>query len=224
MAAQTMTTPLVAQNVGSLVQRYAVYGPLVAAFVANLVGTFGDKGQVAVVTLASEKSWAGVFAGAMAAFAAWSALEVALGGWLVAAIPRSLLTVATAGLFAAFGAWTLWNAVERFRESEDGGADEASSSLLDRFDDRRGAVAGFALVAVAEFGDKTQLLTIALAAAFPDRPLSVFVGVMAAIALRTGVDAVVGEALGNRLPLRWVELAAGVAFVGLAALAVRAPL
>ncbi|MFC7156787.1 TMEM165/GDT1 family protein [Halomarina halobia] len=85
--------------------------------------------------------------------------------------------------------------------------------LLRRVGAHGGVLASFAFVLVAEFGDKTQLLTIDLAATFPDAPLSVFVGVVAALALRTGVDALVGERVERWLPERAVEAAAAAVFL-----------
>ena len=57
------------------------------------------------------------------------------------------------------------------------------------------------------------MLTINLAATFSDAPLSVFVGVVAALGLRTGVDAVVGERVARVTPTRYVELVAAAVFL-----------
>ena len=66
----------------------------------------------------------------------------------------------------------------------------------------------------AEFGDKTQLLTINLAATFPDAPVAVFVGVVAALGLRTGVDAVIGQQFERAVPTAGIELFAAAVFLG----------
>ncbi len=68
-------------------------------------------------------------------------------------------------------------------------------------------------IVFAEFGDKTQALTIALAGTFPDAPLTVFVGVVAALGLRTGIDALIGERIEHYIPTRSVEIAAGIVFL-----------
>ena len=226
-AAVPSPVPLAA-GLDSVIERYDAYGPLVAAFLANLIGTFGDKGQLVVVTLASRYDAERVFVGAMAAFAAWSAVEVTVGQWIVSAISETAMTLVTGGLFVAFGLWTLWTAVGRFRRRvgdpdepllTGGGVDVGLSgrllpdAVLDRVGTHGGVLTSFVFIAFAEFGDKTQLLTITLAGTFPDRPVSVFVGVVAALGLRTGVDAVVGEKFERWVPTRWLELVAAVVFV-----------
>ncbi|MFC7156788.1 TMEM165/GDT1 family protein [Halomarina halobia] len=100
-------------GVDAVVSQYAAYGPLVAAFLVNLLATVGDKGQLVVVTLASRYDAKTVFLGAMGAFALWSALEVALGAWLVRALPGDLIAPLTGGLFLAFGLWTARSAYRR---------------------------------------------------------------------------------------------------------------
>jgi putative Ca2+/H+ antiporter (TMEM165/GDT1 family) len=213
----------------AVIEQYAGYGPLLAAFLANLLATVGDKGQLVVVALASRYDAKRVFLGAMAAFTAWSAVEVAFAQALVGALPGGALALATGVLFLLFGASTLRGAVASFTRSKTdseagilltgGGLDVglAGRLLPDAAVDRAGAYGGlltsFVFVAFAEVGDKTQLLTINLAATFPDAPLAVFVGVVAALALRTGVDALLGERIERRVPTRWLELVASYVFL-----------
>ena len=220
-------TPL-ATGVSDLVRQYAAYGPFAAAFLANLIGTFGDKGQLVVVMLATRYDAERVFGGAMTAFVLWSAVEVAVGQWIHGALPAGVITLVTGGLFLAFGLWTLRTAASSFetddpdgaRPSLTGGGLDAGLSrrlLPDRAFDHLGAHGGFltafVFVAFAEFGDKTQLLTINLAATFPRSPVAVFAGVVAALTLRTGVDALVGEEAERSLPTPWLELAGAGLFL-----------
>ena len=217
-----------AAGVGDLVGKYAAYGPLAASFLANLLGTFGDKGQLVVVMLATRYDAKRVFGGAMVAFVGWSALEVAVGQWIHRTLPKSAMTLLTGGLFLAFGLWTLRTAVASFETVDRGAArpsltgggldDGLSRRLLpDPVCDHLGAHGGFltafVFIGFAEFGDKTQLLTINLAATFPDAPVAVFAGVVAALGLRTGVDALVGEEVERSLPTAWLELAGAGIFL-----------
>ncbi len=219
-------TPLAA-GVGHLVGEYAAYGPLAASFLANLLGTFGDKGQLVVVMLATRYDAEKVFGGAMAAFVGWSALEVAVGQWIHRVLPTAAMTLVTGGLFLAFGLWTLRTAASSFEAADrdarpsltGGGLDDGLSRRLlpDPVCDHLGAHGGFltsfVFIGFAEFGDKTQLLTINLAATFSDAPVAVFAGVVAALALRTGVDALVGEEVERSLPTAWLELAGAAIFL-----------
>ncbi|GAB3674769.1 TMEM165/GDT1 family protein [Halopiger thermotolerans] len=215
----------------AVVGRYESYGPLLASFLANLLATFGDKGQLVVITLASRYDAKNVFVGSMAAFALWSGLEVLFGSWITAVLPGGVITLLTGGLFLAFGVWTYYSAVESFRVESGrdataltgGGLDVGlsgrilPSAVIGRIGAYNGVIASFVFIAVAEFGDKTQLLTINLAATFPDRPVFVFIGVIAALGLRTGVDALIGERVERLLPTRYLELGAGIVFLGFGA-------
>lgn len=210
----------------AVVERYAHYGPFLASFLANLLATFGDKGQLVVVMLASRYDARRVFAGAMAAFGLWSALEVLFGQWLTSALPGEFITLVTGGLFLCFGAWTYVAAIRSFRAADhtavpDGTGlgtgltgDLLPDAVLARVGDHGGVLASFLFVLLAEFGDKTQLLTIDLAATFSGAPVAVFAGVVAALGLRTGVDAFVGGRVNRRVPTRHVQLGAAVVFIG----------
>jgi len=220
----------------SIVARYADYGPLGAAFLANLLATFGDKGQLVVITLATRYDAKAVFFGAMGAFTLWSALEVAFGQYVVAVLPASVVTLITGGLFVVFGVWTARSAAKGLRDGDQSrsitsgtGLDVGLSgrlvpdALLVRVGSYGGLLTGFLFVLFAEFGDKTQLLTINLAATFPDAPVSVFVGVIGALALRTGVDAVIGEKVEAVLPTAYIEAGAAVVFLAFGAVVLGAP-
>jgi len=69
----------------------------------------------------------------------------------------------------------------------------------------------FATVFVAELGDKSQLLTLALATRL--RPVPLLAGLGLAIALLCGVAVVAGGLLGISIPERPVTIAAGALFI-----------
>lgn len=70
----------------------------------------------------------------------------------------------------------------------------------------------FGVVFVAELGDKSQLLALALAARY--RPLPVLAGIALGSAFMFAVSVGVGAVLGAALPTRALNLLAGLAFVG----------
>ena len=220
----------------AVVSRYSGHGPLAAAFLANLLATFGDKGQLVVITLATRYDAKKVFFGAMGAFTLWSALEVAFGQYVVAVLPAGVVTLLTGGLFIVFGVWTARSASRGLRDGDASrsitsgtGLDVGLSgrlvpdALLVRAGSYGGLLVGFLFVLFAEFGDKTQLLTINLAATFPDAPVSVFLGVIAALALRTGVDAAIGGKAEAVLPTAYIEAGAAVVFLAFGAVVLGAP-
>lgn len=69
----------------------------------------------------------------------------------------------------------------------------------------------FSLIALAEFGDKTQLAVIALSARF-DR-VKVFTGVILAFALVTGLGVLVGDIVFIFIPQDVIRILAGLLFV-----------
>lgn len=70
---------------------------------------------------------------------------------------------------------------------------------------------GFAVIFVAELGDKSQLMALTFATRF--RALPVVLGIAAATAVTHAISVAVGYLLGATLPTFWIALAAAVAFV-----------
>jgi putative Ca2+/H+ antiporter (TMEM165/GDT1 family) len=77
----------------------------------------------------------------------------------------------------------------------------------------------FAVIFVAEVGDKSQLMTLAFATRY--RPWPVLGAVAVATMIMTGVSVLAGGLLGAVLPTEAVSLAAGLAFFGFAAWTLR---
>lgn len=72
----------------------------------------------------------------------------------------------------------------------------------------------FALVFVAELGDKTQLSTMMLAAQ-GNSQTSVFLGAAIALTLSALLGVIFGEAITRLIPVQYIHMGAGVAFMGL---------
>ncbi|MFW6174986.1 MAG: TMEM165/GDT1 family protein [Chloroflexota bacterium] len=89
--------------------------------------------------------------------------------------------------------------------------------------DPANAVTAFALVFVAELGDKTQLAVIALSARAHTR-LAVLGGSAGAFIVLALLAAVAGAVIGDALPTRWVSLGAGLLFLALGLLTLRSVL
>jgi len=73
----------------------------------------------------------------------------------------------------------------------------------------------FAVIFVAELGDKSQLMAMTLAARY--RPLPVLAGITLATAVVHAVSVGLGAAIGVTLPTDVIAVLAGVAFLGFAA-------
>jgi len=70
----------------------------------------------------------------------------------------------------------------------------------------------FAVIFVAELGDKSQLMALTFATRYPAVP--VLIGITVATALVHAVSVIVGGVLGAALPTDVINLAAAISFVG----------
>jgi putative Ca2+/H+ antiporter (TMEM165/GDT1 family) len=158
------------------------------AFVAQLAVLPGEKVQFIIAGLSTRYHPLGVVAAAGAAFAGWTALEIWLGSALRSAFPTVVLDAVTAGLFLVFAVLLARSAPASDREvptETDGGrlaVDDVRVPVVDRTvpDALGGYLPIFVLMAVGEVGDKTQLVTIGLAAQY-GATSAIWVGEMAAI-------------------------------------------
>jgi Ca2+/H+ antiporter, TMEM165/GDT1 family len=77
----------------------------------------------------------------------------------------------------------------------------------------------FAVVFLAELGDKTQLVALSLATRY--RTVTVLAGITAAYAITNGVSVVAGGLLGAALPTTTIAVVGALAFFGFAAWTLR---
>jgi putative Ca2+/H+ antiporter (TMEM165/GDT1 family) len=160
----------------------------VVAATAQLAVLPGEKVQFIISGLSTRYNPLIVVAAAGSAFAGWTALEIGLGQALQGALPPLALDIIAAGFFLLFGLLLLRSAPARdsnprATETDGGlGSVEQELSVLG-FDlpERVATFVGiFAMMAVGEFGDKTQLVTISLATQY-SAGAAIWAGEMAAI-------------------------------------------
>jgi putative Ca2+/H+ antiporter (TMEM165/GDT1 family) len=70
----------------------------------------------------------------------------------------------------------------------------------------------FLIVFVAEMGDKTQFMTLSFSTRY--RYQAVVAGVFVATLVISLISALLGEAVGRTLPYFWIDLLAGLLFIG----------
>ena len=177
------------------------------------VGELPDKTALAALVMGSRYRMSWVFAGVAAAFLMHVIVAVALGQLLTLA-PRRIVEFVVGTLF-------LLGAVLLIRESRAGEPDEEDAdAAADRLAGkpatfRRVAGTAFGVIAVAELGDLTQILTANLAAKYHD-PLSVGVGATLALWSVGGLAIVGGRGLLRVVPLTLVTRLAAAVMAGLA--------
>jgi len=173
-----------------------------AAFAASLafvvLAEMGDKTQLLAMSFATRFNPYKVLLAVFIATIANHALAVVAGQFLTTIVPMDIISLAASLSFIGFGLWTIRG---------DQLKDEAKKVS------RYGAIATVAIAFfIAEFGDKTQLATISLAAEYQS-PVSVLVGTTIGMLIADGVGIVVGVVLCKRIPQRKIKWFSALIFV-----------
>ncbi|MEM1558038.1 MAG: TMEM165/GDT1 family protein [Thermoproteota archaeon] len=110
-------------------------------------------------------------------------------------MPPQAISFVSAILFLAFGIYMILtrNKEECFRENN------SKSAFLSIF----------SLITLMELGDKTQITVISLAAKY-SAPMMVYVGVIMAFIVLTGLGVLLGRAFSKWLPLKYIKLGSGL--------------
>ncbi len=174
------------------------------AFAVIFPAEMPDKTALASLVLGSRYRPGYVFTGVAAAFAMHVVLAVAAGS-LLGLLPRRPLEVAVAALFV-IGAIVLLRGRPHDEHEQAEIAEKAN-----RF--WPVALTSFGVVAVAEFGDLTQIAIATLAARY-HAPLAVGTGSVLALWAVAGLAIAGGRGLQKLVPLPWItRVAAGVMLI-----------
>ena len=172
------------------------------AFAVSLLSTaaaeFGDKTQLGLIMLAASlRNPRAIFFGMIAGFAVVAGVGVLVGQALLTIIPLSTLALISGVIFVAVGLLMLKVDVKTDAPSTRSGNPFRAASLM---------------IVLTELGDKTQIITIALAARFA-QPIAVFSGVLLAFAIVDGLSIMLAGSLGKRLPTSKVKKVSAVMFI-----------
>ena len=202
---------------------------LIAAATLQALVVPGEKVQMIIAGLSTKYRPVPVVAGASVALAGWTALEVAFGEALQGALPAIYLDAITAGLFVVFALLLLRAGLGVRGDGAageavaDGGSVHADGRLagLDAHlpDGAEGFFPAFSASAFGEFGDKTQLVTIGLAAQYGAHP-AIWLGEMLVIVPMSLFTAFVFDRGARRLTdehRRWLFFGSALLFLAFAA-------
>ncbi|MFF8768934.1 TMEM165/GDT1 family protein [Kitasatospora sp. NPDC015120] len=152
-----------------------------------------DKTALASLMLGAKYRASYVFAGIAAAFALQVGLAL-VAGKLLSLLPHRWVEGVTGVLFLAGAAMLLFHGGDG---EEDGhAAKEPSANSFWKV-----AGASFVVVAIAEFGDLTQIMTANLAAKYAD-PLAVGLGAWLALCAVAGIAILGGQKLLKHVPMK----------------------
>lgn len=174
------------------------------AFGLIALAELGDKTQLVCMTLAARHPPTPVLIGAVLAFATLNLLAVLFGASVAAWVPEWVTAAIVAVLFAVFG-WRSW------READAETVEVAEKS------GRNVLLSTFALIFLAELGDKTQLAVAGLAST--QAALPVWVGGTLGLAATSALGVLAGRTVLQRLPMSLLHRISGVLFLLLAAVA-----
>lgn len=197
---------------------------MLTAFTASLllvtVSELGDKTFFIAAILAMRHSRRWVFIGAIAALALMTVLSV-LMGQVAALLPESTLQWAEIGLFLCFGFKLLYEASQMpttigFTEEKEAAETvvKTERTLAEKQQKETPLaviIEAFGLTFVAEWGDRTQIATIALAAA--NSPVGVVLGAVLGHAVCAAFAVCCGRWLCGRLSERTLTALGGGLFI-----------
>jgi putative Ca2+/H+ antiporter (TMEM165/GDT1 family) len=171
---------------------------LIKALLFVVVAEMGDKTQLLAMAMASKYKARQVMLGVLVATVLNHALAVALGSYLSSVIPMDSVKIVAAAAFLVFGFWTLR-----------GDKLDEDNKKKQRF----GPVVTVAIAFfIAEMGDKTQLMTIAIAA---DSKLPVFIlmGTTIGMLIADGIGIIGGAWMTKHVPEKYIKWGAGLIFI-----------
>lgn len=171
---------------------------LIKALLFVVVAEMGDKTQLLAMAMASKYKARQVMLGVLVATVLNHALAVALGSYLSSVIPMDTVKIVAAAAFLVFGFWTLR-----------GDKLDEDNKKKQRF----GPVVTVAIAFfIAEMGDKTQLMTIAIAA---DSKLPAFIlmGTTIGMLIADGIGIIGGAWMTKHVPEKYIKWGAGLIFI-----------
>jgi len=175
--------------------------PVLEGFIIPLIAVglaeFGDKTQIAVLSLSTRTSRHGhLFMGAMLAFLIADGLAIAFGSFISSMVPAIYIDLTAAALFIIFGMMML-----RDQDEEDDGDLPLRSPFL----------SALSFVLLTEMGDKTQILAAVMATQYS--LYLVLAGVMVALGILTAMALLAGRFLERHLGQETLERVAGIIFI-----------
>jgi putative Ca2+/H+ antiporter (TMEM165/GDT1 family) len=171
-----------------------------ASFLLIVLAEMGDKTQFLAMSLATRYNPYKVLFAIFLATVLNFGIVVLIGQFLTTIMPLYIISLAASLSFIGFALWIL-----RAEKPKDEAEKASKFGII-------GAVS--VPFFIAEFGDKTQLATISLAADYQNA-LSVLIGATLAMLVADGIGIAVGVVLGKHIPektIMWVSAAIFIVF------------
>ncbi|HKH88231.1 MAG TPA: TMEM165/GDT1 family protein [Acidimicrobiales bacterium] len=167
-----------------------------------------DKTFISCVVLASRNRPLPVYIGAALALTVQALVAVVAGG-LLALLPHTTVRIVVATLFIAGAAYLIF--VPEKAEEEKG--ERLGERVIPVVSNWRVLLTTFSIIALAEFGDITQVLIANLTARYRD-PVGVFLGATVGFWLVAGLGVLAGKSITRYVPLGVVRRISGLILLG----------
>ncbi|PWZ54500.1 hypothetical protein Zm00014a_040398 [Zea mays] len=214
----------------------SLLGGFTKSLAMTVLSEIGDKTFFAAAILAMRHPRKLVLAGCLTALIVMTALSASLGWVAPNLISRKWTHHLTTLLFFLFGIWSLWEGFKEDGDSEE--LAEVEAELDAAFKSNKGEsknkfkanddmkkqqrpflmqffspifLKAFSITFFGEWGDKSQIATIGLAA--DENPFGVVLGGIIAQALCTTAAVLGGKSLASQISEKMVELSSGVLFL-----------
>lgn len=196
---------------------------MLTAFTAGLllitISELGDKTFFIAVILSMQHSRKIVFAGVTAALAAMTVLSVIFGQILSVLTQGSKIYVhyAEIVLFIAFGLKLLYDGWKMPAKADEEVMDEAKEAVAKaELDSKQKStwsilLKSFVLTFIAEWGDRTQIATIALAAS--NNAIGVTAGAILGHSICAAIAVIGGKLIAGRISEKQITLLGGILFI-----------
>jgi putative Ca2+/H+ antiporter (TMEM165/GDT1 family) len=171
---------------------------IIKALLFVVVAEMGDKTQLLAMAMASKYKAGQVMLGVLVATILNHALAVALGSCLGSVIPMDIIKLVAAVAFLIFGLWTLRG--DKLDEEE---------TNKQKFNPVMTVAIAFF---IAEMGDKTQLMTITIAADSV-KPVFVLMGTTLGMLVADGIGIIGGAWMAKHIPEKYIKWGAGLIFI-----------
>jgi putative Ca2+/H+ antiporter (TMEM165/GDT1 family) len=202
---------------------------LLQAFTASLllitISELGDKTFFIAVILAMRYNHRIVFSSVLAALALMTVLSVLLGQ-VISLLPKAYIHYGAIALFLIFGVKLIIDALRMSSTATEAVVKEAEETIsgqnpqtsipifgkiLARYPHVGIWIQAFVMTFLAEWGDRTQISTIALAAA--NDPISVTLGAILGHVICTAIAVIGGRLVAGRISERVITGIGGVLFL-----------
>ncbi len=190
---------------------------LLTTFTTIFVVELPDKTFIATLVLATRYRPLSVWIGVASAFLIQTVVAVTLGGF-IGRLPRTPVEILVAALFLV-GGIILLRGASKAKEEETEAEEEFAAKARPGATGLRAVTTSFLVLFLAEWGDLSQLFTAGLVVKYHE-PVSIGVGAFAALALVSGLAALLGRTLLRYLPVVTIRRVGGVVCLVLACVTV----